>query len=32
MKTIPLAEALGTEKLQRFIAIARRYCLLIEDQ
>lgn len=32
MKTVTLAEALGTEKLQQFLAIARRYCLFIEDQ
>ncbi|MDO7874116.1 DUF5063 domain-containing protein [Hymenobacter sp. ASUV-10] len=30
MKCIPIAEAIGTEKLRQFIVLARRYCALIE--
>ncbi|GAB3636942.1 hypothetical protein GCM10027422_25320 [Hymenobacter arcticus] len=32
MKTVRLAEALAAEIFQKFILIARRYCLLIENQ
>ncbi|MDO7885441.1 DUF5063 domain-containing protein [Hymenobacter cheonanensis] len=31
MKYISVAEAIGTEKIRHFVALARQYCLLIED-
>ena len=32
MRFISIAEAIGTEKLRQFIALARQYCLLIEER